>query len=468
MARSVPIGPEHSSIRQLLGLGTHPFAYLDRCQRDLGDVFTVSLFRQEPMVFIGDHAFVRWVFSQPRDAFTHFNDQVGLVIGDRSVLLMDGEPHRRERQMLMPLFHGHRMRAYGGIMVRAARRCVATWPDGAAMVVRPALQRMTMEVISECLFGTAADQDLERLHESVERFLDAALTPWLWMANGMIRPARVRALLDSANDAPNRGTLARVRRGVSPWHSLAAHREDIDHVILDRLSRYRAGDRPPEPSVLGMLAQARDDEGTGLTDLEIRDEVLTLLMAGHETTATTLAWALHHISHAPLVQERLHEELLRNFPDRTVDPGRIGKLEYLGAVVNETLRISPIALAVVRRLAGPARVAGLDLPAGTVIAPSVYLAHHSGRYWERPADFLPERFLGGKPSPFVFFPFGGGTRRCVGAEFARYQLAIVLGQSVLAARFTPAPSGTARAYMRGSTVAPSPKLSVIPHARGGE
>ena len=179
-------------------------------------------------------------------------------------------------------------------------------------------------------------------------------------------------------------------------------------------------------------------------------------MAGHETTATTLAWGLYHLAAQPAAQQRLFEELSETFPEGVVDPDRAGKLPYLTAVVNETLRLTPIAVAVPRRLREAVTLAGHHLPAGTNVGASIYVAHRS-RAWERPDEFEPERFLIGSPSPFVFFPFGGGTRRCVGAEFARYQLAVVLGQLVLSREFNLVPSFTMRRAWAPGTASCSPR-----------
>jgi cytochrome P450 len=464
MKHALPAGPAQGPVRQLVEMGVRPFAFLDCCRREYGDVFTVRLFGQDPMVFIGDGAAVRWIFSQPRSAFTHVNDLVGIVVGDRSVLFMDGEEHRRERHLLMPVFHGERMRSYGGIMQQAAERELARWPREGAVVVRPCLQRLTLEVICTCLFGAAQGPRAQLLEHHVERFLDAAMTPSLFMAGTLMPRTRIRVLLQRRADvSPGVRMLSSVPR-VLLWRKVADSREQIVRAVNGEIARCRAGDPRYEGTILQMLAAARDEDGVGLTDEEINDEVLTLLIAGHETTATTLAWALHHLAAAPDVQLRLYRELAESFPEGVVDPGRVGKLAYLTAVVNETLRLTPIAVAVPRRLREAATLAGRDLPAGTVVAASIYVAHR-GSAWERPDDFKPERFLEDGPSPFVFFPFGGGARRCVGAEFARYQLAVVLGQLVLARGFAPEPSRAVRPYMRGATVAPSPGMRLLVRPR---
>jgi cytochrome P450/ferredoxin len=280
------------------------------------------------------------------------------------------------------------------------------------------------------------------------RFLDAAQTPTLFMAGTLIPRTRIRVLLQRRTDIslPVR-VLSSVPRTLL-WREVADSREKICRAVDAEIAACRAGDPRYEGTILGMLADTKDEAGAGLTDEEINDEVLTLLMAGHETTATTLAWALHHLAANPAAQQRLFEELSGSFPEGVVDPDRARKLPYLSAVVNETLRLTPIAVAVPRRLREAVTLAGHHLPAGTTVGASIYVAHRS-LAWERPDEFEPERFLTGSPSPFIFFPFGGGTRRCVGAEFARYQLAVVLGQLILSREFNPVPSFTMRPYMRG-------------------
>jgi cytochrome P450 len=460
MADSLPPGPTQNPIRQLIDMGVRPFAFLDRCRREYGDVFTTRMFGQGPMVFVGDGAAVRWIFSQPRSAFTHNNGQVGLVIGDRSVLFMDGEQHRRERHLLMPVFHGERMRSYGAIMCEAAERELSEWPRQGTVIIRPTMQRATLEVICRCLFGTAQGPRQEQLQHDVERFLDASLTVSLFMASSVIPRARLRVLLQHRTDVslPVR-LLSSIPRTVL-WRTVADSRASITRAVAEQIDRCRAGDKQYEGTILGLLVAARDESGAGMTDDEINDEVLTLLIAGHETTATTLAWALYHLAVTPVAQDRLYRELSESFPDGDVDPGLARKLPYLTAVVNETLRLTPIAVAVTRRLREPTTLAGYHLPAGTVVAPSVYVAHRSSA-WARPDLFEPERFLSDGPSPFVFFPFGGGARRCVGAEFARYQLAVLLARLVLARSFAADPSFEVRAYMRGVTVSPPPDLPLL-------
>lgn len=235
--------------------------------------------------------------------------------------------------------------------------------------------------------------------------------------------------------------------------------------MYEEIAVNRGNSETPGEDILAMLMSARDETGAGLSDQALHDEILTLLVAGHETTATTLAWGLHHLMETPAVGQRLHRELEAAFPDGMVAPERVRDLEYLQAVVNEILRITPIAVAVPRRLIRPAQIAGYDLPAGTLVAASIYLAHRSERNWEYPDDFVPERFLTGRTSPFAFLPFGGDPRRCVGAAFAHYQIAVMLAQLWLHWRLEPVAGFRVRPYMRGVTVAPSPRMPALTHRR---
>ncbi|MEV6323795.1 cytochrome P450 [Nocardia sp. NPDC051787] len=465
-----PPGPKETPVRQLVELGTRPYAFLDRCRREFGEVFTLRPFGQGPMVFFGDQESIRWIFTRPRGALAHHNDQVGLFIGERSVLFFEGDEHQQERRLLTPAFHGERMRAYGDIM-RDAAAATARWTDGAAVEIRPYLQRISLEIICRCLFGDMDEARNARMRDAVEYFVDAAWTPALYLASSFIPPQRIRRYFDRRSAESDLGWLAGAANRILPQRRLARHRIEMSRAVYEEIAR-RRGDATSslDPArygtdVLAMLLSARDDDGAGSSDREIHDEILTLLIAGHETTATTLAWGLHHLAGAPAVGERLYRELRAAFPDGVVAPDHIRRLGYLQAVVNEIMRLTPIAVAVPRRLREPARLAGYDLPADTLVAASVYLAHRSERQWESPDEFLPDRFLTGRASPFAFLPFGGGVRRCIGAEFANYQIGIVLAQLWLHWRFEPVAGFRVRPYMRGVTVAPPPRMQVRVHRR---
>jgi cytochrome P450 len=210
-----------------------------------------------------------------------------------------------------------------------------------------------------------------------------------------------------------------------------------------------------------MLIEARDEAGQPMSDAELRDELITLLVAGHETTATSLAWAFHLILQHPAVREKLRAELRQVIGSGPVAPQHAAKLEYLDATIKETQRLNPILPLVGRRLHEPMCIGGRDLPAGVVVAPCIYLTHHRPDLWPNPDRFDPDRFLGKRPSPYEFFPFGGGIRHCLGAAFAIYEMKIVLAQVLSRVGLRPAPGHTVRVMRRGITFAPSAGMPVI-------
>jgi cytochrome P450 len=332
MNSTLPAGPTQSPVRQLIEMGTHPFTLLDPCRRDYGDVFTLRMFGQGPFVLIGDSEAVRWIFSQPRSAFTHANDLVGIVIGDRVCAVHGrgrtpagaaaadaGLPRRADALLRRDHARGGRTRA-GPLAAARYRDCPARYT------------RITLEVICRCLFGEADGVPSERLRHQVERFLDAAQTPTLFMAGTLIPRTRIRVLLQRRTDIslPVR-VLSSVPRTLL-WREVADSREKICRAVDAEIAACRAGDPRYEGTILRMLADTKDEAGVGLTDEQINDEFLTLLMAGHETTATTLAWALHHLAANPAAQQRLFEELSGSFPEGVVDPDRARKLPYLTTV----------------------------------------------------------------------------------------------------------------------------------------
>jgi cytochrome P450 len=454
----LPPGPSTFPIQQTIEFAAAPYDYLARCHREFGDYFTLRFAGQPPHVYIADPEAVRWVFSRPRDVFRNQNEIAGLALGDRSVLFMDGEEHRRERQMLMPAFHGERMRLYGETMREATEAGLAQLASGTPVSIHEELQRVTLRVITRCVFGVAEGPDLDRLQALLAKFLESTLTPFLFVAAVIFKAHRMRKFIQERGDLDVRASrLGRVK-ALLPWQALANQRVEIDRLLLAEITRCRREGPEARDDILSMIMSVRDERGHGLSDLELRDELLTLLVAGHETTATTASWAVQHIIRTPRAHQRLVAELDEAFPDGRVRPERVGQLNYLKAVVNETLRLSPIAVAVVRELTGPAKIGPYELDAGTVLLPSVFLAHRSPASWERPADFEPERFLAGEPSPFKFFPFGGGVRRCVGSEFARYQLRIVLAQLFRSADIEPAVGTAPQPRMRGAVVG----LSEVP------
>jgi cytochrome P450 len=386
----VPPGPRRPGMLQSLEYGLDPYGFFRRAQRRFGDVFTVHVVGEEWVMLAHPDA-VREVFGHGPDELDSGQANFALrpILGTRNVLLLDGAEHLRRRKLVLPPFHGERMKAYAEIVSGVARRDLGGWPVDKAFAVLPHMQAVTFEVIIRAVFGVEDANRLDRLRRILRDFLSWTTNWRRALVFGFLGPGRVMEL---------RG----FRRQLA----------EVDAEVLGEIARRReARDLAEREDVLSLLLQARDEEGQPLSDGELRDELVTLLVAGHETTAAALAWALGELADAPTVQERL----------------AVGEDGLAEAVVTETLRLHPpVPLGALRRLRQPLRIAGHDLPVGATVAACALLVHRRSDLYERPDDFIPDRFLNTKPPPGGWLPFGGGVRRCVGAAFAQFEARLVL------------------------------------------
>jgi cytochrome P450 family 135 len=413
----LPPGPRWPVAAQSLAYGLDPYGFFARAAQRFGSVFTVRVL-QETWVVLGDPAAAREVFAHGPDELTSGEANLAIrpIIGTRNVLLLDGLEHLRRRRLVLPPFHGDRMREYGALITAATRRELARWPRQRPLAVLPRMQAITFEVILRAVFGVEEADRLERLRTVLRQLLS-------WTTD--IRRSLVFALLGPERLMAMRG----FRR------QLAA----VDAGVLAEIRRRRSDPRLTERAdVLSMLLGARDDDGAPLSDLELRDELVTLLVAGHETTAALLAWAVHELSRAREAQSRL----------AAAADG------YADAVVDETLRLRPPFPVVVRRLRRPLRIVGVELPTGATGAPCAVLIHHRPDVYPDPHMFRPERFVGVRPSPGTWLPFGGGVRRCIGAAFARFEARIVLTELAATFCLRPERPGRERVGRRGVVLVP--------------
>jgi cytochrome P450 len=442
---ATPPGPRTPPILQVLRWLRRPIETMEECRRRYGDAFTLRFPGYAPLVFLSDPAAVRDVFAGSPDDLRagEANRVLEPLVGPSSLLLLDGARHKRERRLLMPSFHGERMQLYGEVMQAVADRVIDAWPAGRPFPVHIETQRITLDVILRTVFGLDEGAALERLRDRLAELL----------ALGAASPLLMISWLQV-----DLGPL-------TSWRRLMRLGAEVDAILHAELARRRAAGRDGREDVLALLLEARDEDGRPMTDAELRDELITLLVAGHETTATTLAWVLHRILTHPEVRERLRAELARVGGGGAVAPGRVGELEYLDATIKETQRLMPIIPLVGRRLARPMRIGALALPAGVVAAPCIYLTHRRPEVWPDPERFAPERFLERRPSPWEFFPFGGGVRHCLGAAFATYEMKVVLARILARVELGAAPGYRARVVRRGISFAPSAGMPVVVERR---
>jgi cytochrome P450 len=397
---ALPDGPSTPKTVQVARFLLQPTSYLDDCQRRYGDYFTLRL-PNRTTVLSSDPAAVKTVFTADPEHLLAGRSNAILqpLLGDRSVLLLDGREHLRQRRLLLPPFHGERMQAYARTMREVADRGVATWPRGRAFAVQPSMQAITLEVILRTVFGLGDEESIQRVGAPLRRVLDATASQ-----------SRLFAMQVTSSKNPHR---------LSPWGRFQALVAEADRVVYEELHHRRAQpDGGDHEDVLSLLLAARDEDGEPLTDVELRDELMTLLLAGHETTATALSWTLERLVRHPAVLDRLLAE------------HREGETAFLDATIKESLRLRPVVPAVGRFLTAPLEIGGHTLPADVYLSLSIHLLHRRPELYPEPDAFRPERFLDRPAGTYEWIPFGGGTRRCLGASFALLEMRIVL-QAIL-------------------------------------
>jgi cytochrome P450 len=413
-----------------------PLGFLAWCHRTFGDIFSINTLLMGPEVAVVDPALVKPVFTaDPETARAgEANAVLEPLIGPRSVLLLDGAEHLRHRRLMMPPFHGERMTAYARTMREAAERAIDAFPEREPFRLHPYMQRVTLEVILRTVFGMAEGPRRDELRDALTHLLD-----------------RQSGTLAAVTSMP---LLRRTLFGLGPWDRFLRDRKRADDLLFAQIARRRA-EKEPGQDILGMLLEARDEEGRPLTDSELRDELMTLLVAGHETTATMLCWAFELILGSPRVEAILRAEVAAAGPEQT------GKLDYLDAVIKETLRLYPVIPAVGRRLHAPMDLGGYHLPSGTLVVPAIALTHRHPSVYPRPSVFEPERFLDKKVDPYAYYPFGGGTRRCLGMAFAQLEMKIVIATLLARVRLRKRRPEPERVTVRGISFAPERGVEVM-------
>jgi cytochrome P450 family 135 len=400
------------------------------CQDRYGDMFRLKVAYEGTWVMLANPEAVKQVFTgDPRVFHAGEGNQIlASVLGHNSILVLDEKPHIGQRRLLLPPFHGERMQGYGETMSEIAGAEVESWPVGTPYELRPRMQAITLDIILRTVFGVREGERMAELREALRDFLDLTTNPRLLLPLLLVGPQRVRRI------GPFRRRIERV-----------------DHLIYREIAdRRRSGDLEQRDDILSLLVGAQHENGSPMSDEEMRDELLTLLVAGHETTATSLAWAVERLSRHPQKLDRLRDE---------VEAG--GSEDYLTATIQETLRLRPVISIVIRRLTEPVEIGGYELPAGLSVTPSVYLVHRNPEIYPDPDRFLPERFLDNPPGTYTWIPFGGGIRRCLGASFAQFEMAVVLKELVKRWQIRPADPRPERVFRRAITETPRHNAKVV-------
>lgn len=438
----LPNGPRTPRLLRTIKLVTQPLNYLETYTQRYGDAFKVGK-QKSPVVYFSNPKAIQEIFTADPELFDagRGNRVLRFLLGDHSLVLLDGEHHQRQRRLLMPPFHGDRMRAYSQLICDITRQVTSQWQIGESFLVRTSMQEIALRVILQAVFGLHEGQRFQQLRQLISSLLDSIGSP----------------LSSSLLFFPS---LQRDWGPLSPWGRFLNQRRQIDRLIYDEIRERRNQGDLSSGDILTLLMSARDVEGQPMTDEELRDELMTLLIAGHETTASALTWSLYWIHHLPEVHDKLRYKL--DALGDGADLSYIARLPYLTAVCQETLRIYPITLTTfVRVLKSPMQVMDYHLPAGTVLIPSIYLTHQRRDLYPEPKRFKPERFLERQFSPYEYFPFGGGNRRCIGMAFAQLEMKLVLATILSRFQLALANNRPLKPVRRGLTVAPPAGLRMV-------
>jgi cytochrome P450 len=418
---ALPPGPRMPVFLQGIGWWNRPTAFMERCRARYGKRFTIRLPGQPPFVMISDPEELKEIFKAPPDVL-HPGEGARIlepVLGSNSVILLDEAPHLEQRKLLLPAFHGDAMQKLVGLMEELASQEVAGWPTGQQFELHPRFQALTLEIILRAVFGLDAGERLDALRERLTEILEFGRSPV------------------SVNQR-----LWRNFGGFGPFAKFLRARAKADELVYEQIDERRSsGERRDD--VLSMLLDARHEDGSEMSREEIRDELMTALVAGHETTASELAWAFERLAQSPRVLERLHSEIDSGDGDA-----------YLTATIQEVLRRRPVLPQAEPRLVKkPIEIGGWQYEPGVVLGANVWLVHHDPDVYPDPFAFRPERFLEEPPGTYTFIPFGGGRRRCLGASFAMLEMKVALRAAL--ERYTVEPAGELeRTRRRAITISP--------------
>jgi cytochrome P450 family 135 len=431
---TLPPEPKSSPLVQTLRWGLRPLPFMQECREKYGDSFSVKFLGFErPMVMISNPVAIKALYMERSHGLPPGRDIIlKPIVGERSLLILEGADHLAHRRLMLPPFHGERMRSYGPILEEIVDAEIDSWPLGEEFAIHPRMQSITLEAILRVVFGVTEGPRLERLRVVLTNVLEETASPFSQLI----------------------GLATRRFGGRGPWAKFEAQLNAVDELLYAEIAERRAeGDFGEREDILSMMMQARFEDGGEMSDTDLRDQLMTLLLAGHETTATALAWTFDLLLRHPAQLTRLRESL------------EAGEDEYLRATISESLRLRPVVPLAGRRLAADLVADGLKLPAGTDVTPAIWLAHTRADAYPEPFAFKPERFLEEPPDTYAWIPFGGGIRRCLGAALAMAEMRVVLEATARRLDLEAADPEPERALHRNVTMIPARGSRVVLRSR---
>ncbi len=444
----LPDGPKTPPWLQLIQWILDPLGYMEACAQRYGDVFTARLGRVFPSsVFVSNPQAIQDIFTADPKLFDSGRDNRILqpLLGENSLLLLDSDRHKRERKLLMPPFHGERMRVYGELICILTQQVSRKWIADQPFSVGESMQEISLGVILQVVFGIHEGSRYQQLRQLLVSFLNMTDSP---LGSSLLFFKFLQKDLGAW----------------SPWGRFLRIRQQIDELLYAEIQEMRSQNDPERTDILSLMISACDEQGEGMKDVELRDELMTLLLAGHETTSTALSWAFYWIHYQPQVRDKLLQELDR-LADNP-DPTAIFRLPYLTAVCQETLRIYPVAfIAFSRILKAPLQVMDYQFETDTNLCPCIYLVHQREELYPEPKQFKPERFLERQYSPYEYLPFGGGSRRCLGEALAMFEMKLVLATILSNYQLALADKRPIRPQRRSVTLSPTGGVKMVMKSR---
>lgn len=445
LQQQLPPGPKAPVFLQLLQWVSDPIKVMETSHTTYGDPFNLKFFKNKPFIFISNPDTIKEILSQDQKQFLSGkgNDILLPLVGEHSILLTDETTHTRQRKLIFPPFHGEKINYYGEVIAKITEKIAQTWTKEKPFSIRPSMQEITLEVIIQTVFGIAEGARYQELKTRLMKSLE--------LAGGSVLRSSLLFFPLLQQDFPG-----------SPWRNFVKRQQSINELLQAEIDERRNSEEESGNDILSLLLSARDEEGNPMGDEELRNQLMTLLFAGHETTATALTWAFYWIHKLPEVREKLLAEL-ESVSD-TSNIKELNNLSYLDAVCKEVLRIYPVAIVTFPRITKDTLVIGnYEYPPDTVLAPCIYLLHHREEIYPNSKQFKPERFLEREFSPYEFMPFGGGSRRCIGDVFAQMEMKIVIATVLKNYQLTLAEKKPVKPVRRGVTVAPAGGVKMISH-----
>ncbi|OKH56013.1 cytochrome P450 [Calothrix sp. HK-06] len=440
---NLPDGPSTAPLLRMMKLVFQPIKYMEDYAKAYGDTLTLRNKSGNHIVYFSHPQALQQIYTADASYFEagRGNRFLKFLVGANSLLLLDGERHLEQRQLLTPPFHGDRMRAYGDAIREITLSVMDSWQVGKPFNIRSSMQEISLRVILRVVFGINEGSLLTDIQRRLSSLLDFIGSPL--MSSSLFF-----------------GFLQKDFGVLSPWGWMTREIEKIDELIYALIRERKANTNENRQDILSLMMSARYDDGQPMSHIELRDQLMTLMLAGHETTASALTWAFYWLDIQPETRDKLLNELstLNNFSDTMA----ISKQPYLTAVCQESLRIYPIVLSgVFRKVKTPIEIMGYKLPEGTLVVPGIYMAHHREETYPEPNKFKPERFLNRQYSAYEYIPFGGGSRRCIGSAFAMHEMKIVLTTVLSKYKLSLLNKRPVKPARRGLTVATPPGMKML-------